>query len=467
MALFPAAVIVILLWLVLVIRDPDTGVVATLAVVPMGMFAAANLGGLSILVLHLLAAMTIAVLGMRWMYRSGGHISRAIVTPATGFLLLFALYSLFSAIVLVRYFAGQFLVFPMNVTSTGLAISTFFLSTMTPLAPGSSNIAQSGYILLTCVFFIAALDVFVRRAPRFGEGGLEIAAALNILLGILDLMSLDPLLSVIRTADYSLLNEHNFNGVPRVIGGYSEASGFGTASAAFFGYFITSFLIRRRPGHGWLALGSLVCALMSLSSSGIVAATVACILVLLHGPVYLGRGMSRAFGHWFVIVVSLGFAVLCLLMLSPAVAKSVESVLDWLIFSKAGSESGLERSAWARAGLQAFVDTNGLGAGAGSLRSNGLAAVLLGSVGLPGTLCFAGFLLTTLLGSRHIADEEDRRVFYAARVTALTLLSALLISATTPNPTVFLVAMAALCTAARKRSHDPHHRAVLGYASSV
>lgn len=451
MAFFPASAVFLLIWIARVIRSPDNGVVVAIATLPFGMFAAVKVAGLSLLVTDLLASLTMAALVLAWV-RAGAHVERGVLTAANAFLGFYAVYALISATILVRLFAGEFLVFPMNVSATGIAVSIFFQSTMQPLAPGMSNVAQAGYILLSFGFFVAAAAVFFRRSPALGERGLAIAAGLNILLGVLDLMALDTLLSVIRTADYSLLNQHSFNGFPRVIGGFSEASAFGATSAAFFAYFTMAFLIHRRGAHGALALGNLLCALTSLSSSGFVAVAVAGVVILAHMPVYLGRGMSRGFAHGFVIVVSLCLAAVCLLFLLPGVTKSASNVLDWLIFSKASSESGIERSAWARAGFQAFVETGGLGAGAGSLRANGLAAVLLGSVGLPGTLSFAVFFLLAISGGRRITDPADRRVFHAARATALTLLAALMLSATTPNPTLFLMAVTAMSAAARQRA---------------
>lgn len=452
MEVFPAAILAFAVWVAKAYRDADLAVVVTIATLPFGMFAAARVAGLSLLVTDLLAAGTVALLVSLWMRRHDVRLGPAFRAPATLFLIFFAVYAAFSAIILVRFFEGRFLVFPMNVSSTGMVVSIYFQSTMSPVRPSMSNLAQTGYIVLACAFFIAALGVFLRRSALLGERGLAAAAGLNIALGFLDMLSLDSLLSVIRTADYTLLNLHEFNGFPRVIGGFSEAAGFGAASATFFAYFTMAFLMQRRRLHAVLGLGNLIFALLSLSSSGFIAVAMAVIVILIHIPVYLGRGMSRTFAHWFVIIVSLFLAAGCLLLLMPGVVASVESVLDWLIFSKAGSESGIERSAWARAGLQAFSETWGLGAGAGSLRANGMVSVLLGSVGLPGALAFAGFLVVSISGGRRIKAADERRMFFAARVTALTLLAALLVSATSPTPTYFLIVVAAMATSARLRS---------------
>lgn len=450
MTIFPASAVLLAIWLIQSLRDPDKGLVVATALLPFGMFAAVTLGGLSIIAANLAAMLTVGLCVLRWVSRSSevrvGHIP----TPGL-FLLLYAAYTAFSATVLVRLFAGDFLVFPMAVSSTGTAVSIFFPSTMRPLAPGSSNIAQTLYIALSCGFFLAASEAFRRRSPRLGELGLVWAGSLNVVLGLLDMAQLDGLLEVIRTADYTLANEHTLSGFARVIGGFSEASAFGAASAAFFAYFVMSFLIRQRPLHGILGVANLACALMSLSSSGLLAVAGALFFIGLHARVYLGRGMTNSFGHWFVITAAVLVALGSLAMVATPLSDLVGGVFDRLVLSKRNTLSGLERSAWAKAGLDAFVQTWGLGAGAGSLRSNGLVSVLLGSVGFPGTLAFLGFLWSSIGAAARFADAEDRRMFYAARISALTLLVAMLLAGTTPDPTLFLMTTTALAVAARQR----------------
>ena len=453
MTFYPASVVLIALWALRSLKRADAGIVLVIAVLPLGMFAALSLGGLSVLASHLLAMATIGLMILRWLAR-GAVLSPALTRPPSLFLICFAVYAAIASTLLVRIFAGEFMVFPMNVTTTGTAVSVLFPSTMKPLAPGMSNIAQTLYIFLSCGFFIAALAVFLRRSPQVGETGLVLAASLNIGVGVLDLMSLDALLSAIRTADYSLGNEHRLGGFSRVIGGYAEASAFGATSAAFFGYFTMSFLIGQKLPHGLLAFGSMVCTVLSFSSSGLVAAAAGALAIILHLGVYFGAGMGRAFGHWFVIGLAGTAVVLVLSMLLPGVPETVSDVLDRLLLSKQLSMSGMERGAWAEAGFDAFRQTFGLGAGAGSLRANGLVSTVLGSLGIPGALALAGFLVTALMAPSRFRDTEERRMFYAARILSLTLLSAMLLSATTPDPTLFLMVATAISVAVRTRATE-------------
>ncbi|RMH38543.1 MAG: hypothetical protein D6688_14900 [Alphaproteobacteria bacterium] len=138
------------------------------------------------------------------------------------------------------------------------------------------------------------------------------------------------------------------------------------------------------------------------------------------------------------------------LAVTPLLSVMAETFQD-LVLSKPQSLSGLERKAWALSGFRTFVETFGLGAGLGSIRSNGLVPVLLGSVGLPGTLLFAGFAWTALAGSARGLSGLRRRVLLSARLGGLAQLAAMFLSGTTPDPGLFLVTMAAMASVAAGR----------------
>lgn len=447
MALYPAAALFLLVWLVQTIRDPDRGALVMLAALPFGMFAAVSVSGLSVLAGHLIAALTLFTYAVR---RVGGGLDAIRVPPAGIYILLFSAYALFSSIVLVRIFAGEFLVFPMTVDYRGLRLSNAFVSSLKPLEPGNSNIAQAGYILIAALVFVMLADICRRRGAAFVERGLVWAAVANILLALFDMAGLDAVLGFVRTADYSLNNEQTVMGLPRVIGGFAEASTFGTASAVFFGYFGMSFMSARRTRDGVLALLSLIFGMLAFSSTGIAAMIAASLLILLHGGSFLRRGLSRAFAHWLVISVAVLALGLSLAAILTPLLDHAGAIFDELFLQKSESQSGLERGAWALWGFKAFVETWGLGAGAGSLRANGLAAVLLGNVGLPGTLLFLAFLWNALGPSGSAEVSEARRIFLAARVGTLALLSAFLLSATTPDPSLLLMAVTAMAATLRQ-----------------
>ena len=453
MTVYPLTALFLLIWLRAYLRDPDRSISVALATLPFGMFAALAVGGLSVLITHFLVVLCCGVFAIRW---AGGAIGRLWIPRAGIHLLLFGLYALFSAIILVRLFAGTFLVFPLSFDLKGTAVSIYFMSTMKPLAPSSSNFAQAGYILLSVGFFLVVVDALRRRGAAIVEDGLVWAAGLNIGLGLLDLIGLDEVLSLVRTADYALNNEHALLGFSRVIGGFPEASEFGAFSAGLFAYFAMSYLMSRRRGHGALAVGSLLCVMLSFSSTGYASLFAAMVLLLMHSHHFGARGMSWSVAHGMAIAPVLLILALSVAVITTPLLDVAQGLLDRLFFNKSISTSGLERSAWARSGLHAFVQTWGLGAGVGSLRSNGLVAVLLGSVGVPGMLAFLAFLWGALGPVGGFASTLGSTVFYSARVAALTYLSAKLVSGTTPDPTLFLMATAALASVAREANRKTH-----------
>lgn len=421
------------------------------AMMPFGMLAVIGLpavGGLSLLAVNIAAA---ALIGMGCLVLLS-RLMRGIpvrVEPATIALLAFAGYAIFSATVLVHLFAGETMVFALSRGATGVRVSTFFSWGKVWLGPSSSNISQTFYVLLACGLFIVASHVLSRHGAAFGARCLALAATINVALGLLDLAAMDPLLEIVRTASYSLANEASVHGIPRVIGGYSEAASFGSASAMFFGYFASAWSHSGRMRDAVLALGNGIFAALALSSTGIVALAV--VLVVL-APRLVSRMPGRiGRGHLLggALVLAGGALTLAALLTLTEAPAMIASVLDDLIFDKSGSSSGQERTAWALGGLEALRDTWGLGAGTGSLRSNGLLFVMLGSVGIIGTACFVTFLWLAFGGR---AAPGQAATLSNARVAALAVIVSMLLAATVPDPGVPLIFLAALAVSSRPRA---------------
>ncbi|WP_341367375.1 hypothetical protein [Yoonia sp. BS5-3] len=419
------------------------------AMMPFGMLAVIGLpaiGGLSILAVNAVAAALVAggglVLVSRLLRGQPIHI-----TPATTALLAFALYAVFSATVLVRLFAGETMVFSLSRDAIGVRVSTQFAWTKVWLGPSSSNISQTFYVLLACGFFVVAAYILRQRGAAFGARCLALAATVNIILGLLDLAALDQLLSFVRTASYSLSNEASVSGIPRVIGGYSEAASFGAASAMFFGYFASAWAASKRWGDGFLALGNAVFAVLALSSTGIIALTVVGAVLapklIADIPTRLGRGTVFMGG---VALACLASTIAALMIFTEA-PQIISSVITDLILDKSASSSGQERTAWALGGLEALRDSWGLGVGTGSLRSNGFLFVLLGSVGILGTAFFAIFLWCAFAGR---ATAQHQHTLTNARIGALAIMVSMLLAATVPDPGIPLIFLAALAVASKQ-----------------
>jgi hypothetical protein len=451
--IFPASFVLMAIWLIVMLRMRGGGYALTLAMLPFGMFAAISfpaLGGLSLPAATFLAAIMTAVS----MIEYASNLKRAgppILRPATLAFGIFTAYGVFSAFVLVRLFQGQFMVFPLARGRAGVRVDVDFPSTQSPIWPSSANISQTFYILIAFGFFVTMCRWLRARGLNAGEVALAWAAGINIILGIMDILKLDAILTYVRTASYSLHNEQTMAGFNRVIGGFAEPAIFGAASAVFFAYFFASWCQSGRLRDALLGLGNGIFVVLTFSSTGLGAMAVVIALISLR--IVTGGGVSLSRTNATIAAASLfsGVAFIALLLAVTPLLDTATELLDRLFFSKLDSLSGRERSAWAASGIEAFVKTWGLGAGVGSLRSNGLVPVLLGNVGLPGLLAFIAFLWFTIgQSAARIVDPEARRILSCARLGAVALLTSMMLSATVTDPSIMLIVCCAMATVARE-----------------
>ncbi|MEM9223351.1 MAG: hypothetical protein AAGB11_13230 [Pseudomonadota bacterium] len=425
------------------------------AMLPFGMlaaFALPSVGGFSLLASHVGAAVLVGLVGLRAALDAiRGH--RPQVPLEALMLAIFAVYSVFAATVLVRLFEGQFDVFTLGRGATGVLVSFHFWSVLVPVGPTSSNISQSAYILLTFLFFVAATSVLRKTGFAFAERWLRIAAITNIALGVLDFIGLDALLAPLRTASFALANNQVLAGLPRVIGGFPEPSSYGAFTAAIFAYFCSCYLYSGRRIDGLVALGSFILVIMSTAATAFAALGAVLLILLWRVRATLYASFRRDYAMVGGVVLCIGIAITSSAVIATPVPDLIERIFLESVVNKAVSESGLERGAWAANGIEAFWRTYGLGVGVGSLRSNGILSVLLGSVGLPGLLAFGAFLaLAFLRPMPKWASGEARRAHSAAYTAAVAVVAAMLVSATTPDPGLLLVLLAAIALTARSQT---------------
>jgi hypothetical protein len=75
-------------------------------------------------------------------------------------------------------------------------------------------------------------------------------------------------------------------------------------------------------------------------------------------------------------------------------------MIDQTVFDKLSSDSGVERTRWNEQAMVNFADTDGLGAGVGSVRASSFPIAVLGNIGLPGAVTYGIFLLQLFFGRR-------------------------------------------------------------------
>jgi len=465
-------IVLIGIWVLSAFRGIASSARLTLLMIPLGAAAVVNVpaSGLSILALQGLAALTTG-LGVLHMLAKGRGSNPQLPT-AVWMLAILCVYGALSAFVMPRVFFHDVLVVPYARAIDGVRLSEIFYTTLIPLAPSSSNISQPGYLLASFAFFVVMIWVARFKGPDYLSKALLSAAFLNAVLGGMDMLRLDTILSVIRTADYAIASDWSILGADRLIGGFPEPSAFGSVAAIFAAYGLSIFFDRNDWLAGGIGIANAFLALMALSSTGWFGLGV-------MGGVLVARTlldvMTGGGGRRASIIVILGLPVLVativLIVFTPA-GQYVLDMADRMIFSKGESASGLERGAWASEGFRVFRETYGFGAGLGSVRSNGIVPVILANVGWPGLALSVAFLWLVFLKptrlSRNASPEErnNRVLSRAAFAGAITTLAMLFTTAVLVDPGILFFSLSAIALCVRpEHRHLPVTPGAMAYAA--
>ncbi|GHE61630.1 hypothetical protein GCM10019059_21260 [Camelimonas fluminis] len=363
-------------------------------------------------------------------------------------LLALMVYSVMTAIILPRLFAGETSVFvPVN----GAIVETV-------LAPVTGNISQTAYFVLgimTCIALGATLNNTGRLV--LVSKGLILCALLNVTLGAIDLAAkasgVGDVLEVIRTASYAMLTDVEHAGFFRISGAHSEASAFG---AAIFISMVFCSTYSRLTGDrrvGMLAVASLALLLLSTSSSayGCLAIYMICLAGKALFNLLQGRVRKVDLLLVFAALVCVA-AVIAIYLHNGNAFDRIQQLLDAAIFNKASSASAAERGYWNSRSLTTFLETGGLGVGMGSSRaSNWLIAVLsqTGVIGAVLQALLAATLLRALPPSRSDASNLPA-LYEAARMTGLATLVPSLLAGGSADPGMLFFICVAVAQSARQ-----------------
>lgn len=452
----PIGILILAIWTLCAYRGMQYALACTLCMLPLGMASVVNLpavGGMSLMGASVCAALTIGLYILQLITQR--HDSAGIVIPKGGLpLIALGIYGIISATINVRLFAGDIMVFSLDRSATGSGGGIY--GRLVPLQPNSGNISQTFYLLLSIAFFFVAYQILRKYGTQLLHRSLVLVALIHLCLAALDACALDNLLSPLRTANYALLTHHTIAGLPRVIGGFPEASAFGGFSTVLCTYFAFDWIHRQSKRSALLASLLAICILVSFSSTAYVGAFILCawLTVQLFHKLSIGQ-LSRSLGLTGIGLCCLfGLTGIALLLFTP-VGESMNSVFSNLILDKAESHSGQERGAWALSGFHTFIDTYGLGAGIGSIRSNGWASVYAGSVGIPGIACLLAFL-TTILRRTTRTTNPVPTYQSAARAAIIMNIAMRLLSSTTPDLGILMMSFAACCLASKSEDTESH-----------
>ena len=454
-----AGLLMVVLWGCALLRGFQWAVFATLLLSPFGTAAVVNLtgvGGLSLLALHVTAFLCMGISILLLVFKRPRE--PLILSPASIALLLICLYGTITALLMPRLLMNEIEVIIFKKAVAGVRVSEFFYTTLMPLQPQPSNISQTAYLWASFGFFLVVMRIGRQKGPLFLIHALLGAAAINAVLGVLDFLRLDMILQHIRTAGYAINPDWGMHGADRLIGGFSEPSAFGSFCVGFATVSASVFLDRRDRISGVLAAMSIAFAFMALSSTALLGL---CVMGALLGSRAIkdflaGRARRKIVLNAMVAVIALTVLATLTIALTP-LSDFLQKVLDSLIFNKSTSASGLERAYWTERGFVAFLDTYGLGAGIGSIRSNGSLPVILGSLGVPGLIGFVLLYWICLFRPLPHVDHRDETVrdaliaFRAAFAAAVVMLAMQFVAATVVDPGILFLSIVAIAYVARRK----------------
>lgn len=367
-----------------------------------------------------------------------------IITP----MLLFTGSAVAGAILLPRLFAGQFLVWPQQVGILNLAV---------PLAPNAGNITQSLYLVVNVAALLFVALYASRHTTPYKALVQAYLASGYVVVGLCLWQLASKLTGIYYPDDvlysnprWAILTEQAFGDVSRLNGPFTEP-------AALSGYlcgivFACLSLLVRGYGGIWvrvLLLLSILCILLSTSTTGIIVVAVFVPMMLIR---FATTGERQTIGLAVIGVAGgalmLGVvAYLAVPSVASEISKSAATVFDATL-DKPDSDSGQDRMTKDIDSLGVLTSSLGLGAGWGSVRSSSLIPGLLANSGIPGVMLliwFAARARGPLIRARRLAPAGDTRMaLEAVSGSILGTLLATVLSGPTINEIAFFIRLGLL-----------------------
>jgi hypothetical protein len=417
------------------------------AMMPLGAAAAFNLPAVGNASFGIKELAVIVVLGIVLFRHRGMDNLLGTLRPGQpgAIALVLFVYCVLSALWVPSVFSGMTEVFTISRSANANGIRSI------PLGPTTGNLTQLFALTLSLAAFLA-LATHSRTFPDPGqiEKAMVVATGLNLALGLLDIGSaavgMAQLMDPLRTANYSILSEAEMMGFKRMIGGFPEASSFGSFSMGLLGFWLHRYLIDPKSRVALvMLLIALFCVLRSTSSAAYVALVIYIGVYAVCGAATRMRSvLSRQIVITAILAALLLWHAMIIIYAAYELVEPVAAFLNETVFEKLGSDSGVERMSWNAQALRNLFDTWLIGAGLGSARASNWLLSSLGSVGLPGTALFAAFLVAVFRMRVAVpGTPADMTVSALKWGCAATLVTELLI-ASTPNLGVFFFAMTGL-----------------------
>lgn len=412
-----------------------------------------GLGSASIPPAHLLLGMLILILFAQKPYRA--RVTEACAPGEPGFWLLVAVvYGVLSAFLMPRLFAGWTEVYALSRNAVIPAI------VLVPLDTSTGNFTQSIYLVgdLFCfVCFYCFASAGTRERQILARAGLACGVT-NLLFAFLDLTTQgsSELLSLVRNANYTMLNEATMGGAKRIVGSFTEASGYAYMTLGLF-TFSVEFWLRGtyRLSSGIVAGASLLTLLMSTSSTAYAGLFVVVMILYVRSVAELANGdASPQVFHLVVAAPMIIVAAFLILSVSPTLSSFVQEIFDEALLNKLATDSGLERARWNGQALTNLFDTFGFGVGLGSTRASTFVLAALSNLGLIGTALLSVFTYQALQPVVWRSGPSRDALSQAAGSTCLAYLVAATVSGGMVDLGLPFFMFAGVASARRERRVD-------------
>lgn len=455
MSIEPIGIMTLVLMLVCWMSSYKVMIVTLVTASIFGAAAALFIGGANIPPAHLfIAVVAVATLSRR---DQCAAIIRGLHPNRPGFwIMCFVGYGVMTSFFYPRVMAGLTDIIPLGASQFEDTGSTV------PLGPVSSNFTQSIYMISSLLVFMI-ITSFAATPEGFRTATIALTGyvAANAFFGLVDVLTFltgtQSFLDFMRNARYALHTDTQIEGMKRIAGAFAEASTFARASIGAFGFIATLWLCARRPGlTGALAALTFGLGLLSTSSTAIAVLPLMIVLLYLTALARCGTA-SRARISSTVVIVAPLLALTAGLGIAANVTMSatVYDYLDLVLFSKATTDSGVERGSWNTVAMGNFYDSGGLGVGLGTIRTSSISAAFLAGVGIAGTVIYLIFLALAFLRNPDPKGSFERDVRLAARNGCLGLIAADMLVGSTVEQGLFFFALAAIASARPEETTAP------------
>ena len=329
---------------------------------------------------------------------------------------------------------------------------------LVPLRPTTANVTQSLYLLQGVIIFlvVAALGE-VKSRGKILFGAIQACTVAHLAISVVDALENATgleLLAWLRTANYAFLDDVVFAGLPRLVGGFPEASVFGYFSLALFAFWFVYWRLGGKARYRRLyMLGSLAATIFSTSSGAFAALGVfLAITVSIAASDFLRRKAPTP-----TIVLVLGVCAAAPIAIAGffialQVSDGFYTYMDQLVFSKMTSSSGVERTSWNQQAMQGFYDSYLLGVGLGSIRGSSFFVSLLSTVGIFGAIAFFAFLYAIAIRKAPPQNSEYGALVGGGKAACLAMFLQANVTASNPDLGLLFFIFAAIVYAFSDKS---------------